>query len=168
MAGSVVYASVFAAALASLASLRTRLLVFDTDVADLTDTVSDPVELLFAVQLGGGTDIAPALAACEALVERPRDTVLVLLSDLFDNGDRRATLAHLSRLRRAGVTLVCLTTLSDEGAEAFSRDMAAKVAALDIPVFACTPDRFPDLMAAALERRDLGLWAGEAGLVTRS
>ena len=71
MAESVVYSSVFGAVLASLRSVRTRLVVFDTEVVDLTDELDDPVDVLFGVQLGGGTDINRALAYCESLVERP-------------------------------------------------------------------------------------------------
>jgi len=86
MAASVVYASVFGAVLASVRSLSTRLVVFDTAVVDLTDELDDPVDVLFGVQLGGGTDINQALAYCEGLIEQPADTILVLISDLYEGG----------------------------------------------------------------------------------
>ena len=86
MAGSVVYASVFACVLARLPTLRTSLVAFDTAVADLTPLLHDPVDVLFGVQLGGGTDIAGALGYCRRLISRPRQSVLVLVSDLFDGG----------------------------------------------------------------------------------
>jgi Mg-chelatase subunit ChlD len=159
MAASVVYASVFAAALASLRTLATRLVVFDTAVVDLTEHLDDPVEILFGVQLGGGTDINQALGYCQTLVTAPRDTILVLVSDLFEGGQRPDLLRRAAALVDSGVQVVALLALSDEGAPAFDHDNAAALAALGVPAFACTPELFPDLMAAAVGRRDLTQWA---------
>jgi Mg-chelatase subunit ChlD len=166
MAGSVVHAGVLAATLAGIRTLRTSLVVFDTAVVDLTDLLDDPVDVLFATQLGGGTDIARALAYATGLVERPRDTVVVLVSDLFEGGDRDALLERAGALLAAGAQLVVLLALDDDGAPAHDPELAQDLATLGAPVFACTPDAFPDLMAAALEGRDVGAWAAEAGLVT--
>ena len=166
MAASVVYASVFGAVLASVRSLSTRLVVFDTAVVDLTDDLDDAVDVLFGVQLGGGTDIAGALSYCAGRVTRPRDTVLVLVSDLFEGGDPEEMLRVAASLVGSGVTVVALLALSDDGAPAYDHDHAAAFAALGIPAFACTPDLFPDLMAAAIERRDLQSWTAAQGLHT--
>jgi Mg-chelatase subunit ChlD len=155
MAASVVYASVFAAVLATLRTLRTSLVVFDTAVADLTDRLDDPVEVLFGTQLGGGTDINRALAYAHGLVTRPRDTILVLVSDLYEGGVRDEMLRRVAALTAAGVQVVVLLALSDDGAPDYDRDNATALAALGVPAFACTPDLFPELMAAAIERRDL-------------
>src|SRR4051812_22810034 len=84
MAASVVFSGVFAAVLASMRALRTSLVVFDTSVVDLTDQLNDPVDVLFGTQLGGGTDINRALAYCQQLITRPRETILVLISDLYE------------------------------------------------------------------------------------
>jgi hypothetical protein len=152
--------------LASVRSLSTRLVVFDTAVVDLTDDIDDPVDVLFGVQLGGGTDIAGALSYCATRVTRPRDTVLVLVSDLFEGGDPEEMLRVAASLVGSGVTVVALLALSDDGAPAYDHDHAAAFAALGIPAFACTPDLFPDLMAAAIERRDLQSWTAAQGLYT--
>jgi Mg-chelatase subunit ChlD len=166
MAASVVYASVFGAVLASVRAVRTRLVAFDTAVVDLTDAVDDPVDLLFGVQLGGGTDIGAALAYCQEQITRPRDTVLVLISDLIDDGARAQALARAAQLVAQGVTVVALLALSDEGAPVYDHENAAALAALGVPAFACTPDRFGDLMAAAIDRRDLAQWAATNDIVT--
>jgi len=50
--------------------------------------------------------------------------------------------------------------LSDDGAPAFDRTNAEALSAMGIPVFACTPDRFPELMAAAIKGQDLSGWGG--------
>jgi uncharacterized protein with von Willebrand factor type A (vWA) domain len=165
MASSVVYSSVFAAVLASLRALRTSLVVFDTSVVDLTPQLVDPVEVLFGTQLGGGTDINQALAYCEQLIQRPNDTILVLISDLLEGGDERALRRRAAALVAAGVSVIALLALSDDGAPAYDHDNAQAFAALGVPTFACTPDLFPELMAAAIEKRDVGAWAAQAGIV---
>jgi Mg-chelatase subunit ChlD len=159
MAPSVVYASVFAAVLASIRALSTRMLVFDTAVADLSESLQDPVDVLFGARLGGGTDINRALAYCQQVITRPAQTVLVLISDLFEGGNAREMLERAAMLAQSGVQMVCLLALSDTGTPAYHADHASALASLGIPTFACTPDLFPELMAAALKRQDLALWA---------
>ncbi|GGX85214.1 VWA domain-containing protein [Streptomyces hiroshimensis] len=155
MAASVVYASVFGAVLASMRALDTRLVVFDTSVVDLTDQLTDPVDVLFGTQLGGGTDINRALAYCQSRITRPAETVVVLISDLYEGGIREGMLKRVAAMKASGVQFVTLLALSDEGAPAYDREHAAALAALGAPAFACTPDLFPEVMAAALEKRPL-------------
>ncbi|WP_328319189.1 VWA domain-containing protein [Streptomyces sp. NBC_00388] len=155
MAASVVYASVFGAVLASMRSLSTRLVVFDTAVVDLTDQLDDPVDVLFGTQLGGGTDINRALAYCQSQISRPADTVVVLISDLYEGGIRDEMLKRVAAMKASGTQFVTLLALSDEGAPAYDHDHAAALAALGTPAFACTPDLFPDVISAAIEKRPL-------------
>ncbi|MEU0874100.1 VWA domain-containing protein [Nocardia brasiliensis] len=162
MASSVVYASVFGAVLASMRSLRTSLVVFDTEIVDLTDKLDDPVEVLFGTQLGGGTDINRAIAYAQSLITRPADTLFVLISDLYEGGVRDEMLRRINAMKESGVQVVALLALSDEGAPAFDHENAAALAALGVPAFACTPDKFPDLLAVALDRGDLRSWADAA------
>ncbi|MGA4857560.1 VWA domain-containing protein [Streptomyces koyangensis] len=162
MAASVVYASVFGAVLASMRSLATRLVVFDTAVVDLTDQLEDPVDVLFGTQLGGGTDINRALAYCQSRITRPADTVVVLISDLYEGGIKDEMLKRVAAMKAAGVQFVTLLALSDEGAPSYDREHAAALAALGAPAFACTPDLFPDVMAAALEKGTIPIPEGAA------
>ncbi|MFF0566743.1 vWA domain-containing protein [Streptomyces sp. NPDC004041] len=155
MAASVVHASVFGAVLASMRTLATRLVVFDTAVVDLTEQLDDPVDVLFGTQLGGGTDINRALAYCQSRITRPADTVVVLISDLYEGGIRDEMLKRVAAMKASGVQFVTLLALSDEGAPAYDHEHAAALGALGAPAFACTPDLFPDVMAAAIERRPL-------------
>ncbi|WP_043631334.1 VWA domain-containing protein [Nonomuraea candida] len=159
MAASVVYSSVFGAVLASMRSLKTSLVVFDTAVVDLTDRLHDPVELLFGTQLGGGTDINRAIAYSQGLITRPTDSIFILISDLYEGGVRQEMLRRVAAMTQAGVQVIVLLALSDEGAPFYDHENAAALAAMGVPAFACTPDAFPDLMAAAIERRDIGQWA---------
>lgn len=159
MASSVVYSSIFAAVMASLPVIATQLVCFDTAILDLTDELADPVEVLFGVQLGGGTDINAALAYCETKIAQPARTHLVLISDLYEGGDAAAMLERAAALVSSGVNLIVLLALSDHGRPTYDANHAGKLAALGCPVFACTPDLFPDLMAAALRRDDISDWA---------
>jgi len=159
MATSVVYSSIFAAVMASLPVIATQLICFDTTILDLTGELADPVEVLFGVQLGGGTDINAALAYCETKISAPARTHLLLISDLYEGGDAAAMLARAAALVASGVNLVVLLALSDDGRPGYDANHAGKLAALGCPVFACTPDLFPDLMAAALRREDIATWA---------
>ncbi|MCZ7458488.1 VWA domain-containing protein [Streptomyces sp. WMMC940] len=155
MAASVVHAAVFGAVLASVRSIATRLVVFDTSVVDLTDQLDDPVDVLFGTRLGGGTDINRALAYCQSRITRPADTVVVLISDLHEGGIRDEMLKRVASMKASGVQFIALLALSDEGAPAYDHDHAAALAALGAPAFACTPDLFPEVMAAAIEKRPL-------------
>ncbi|MCX0271382.1 VWA domain-containing protein [Nocardia zapadnayensis] len=161
MASSVVYSSVFGAVLASMRSLRTSLVVFDTEVVDLTDKLSDPVDVLFGAQLGGGTYINRAIAYCQSLITRPTDSLFFLISDLYEGGVREEMLRRVHAMKESGVQVVVLLALSDDGAPSYDRENAAALAALGVPAFACTPDRFPDLLAQALNRGDLMRWGTE-------
>lgn len=155
MASSVVYASIFGAILATLRAVKTQFIAFDTEVVNLSEWLDDPVDLLFGTQLGGGTDIGKALAYSQQLVEYPNDTILVLISDLYEGGNIALTYEVLQELQAAGVTIICLLALNDEGAPSYDRQVAQVLSNMDIPTFACTPDRFPDLMSAAIKREDL-------------
>lgn len=159
MATSVVYASIFAAVMASVPGIGTKLICFDTAILDLTEELSDPVEVLFGVQLGGGTDINSALAYCEQKIEHPAQTHLVLITDLYEGGDAQSMLARVAALKQSGVNVIVLLALSDDGHPGYNSEHAGKIAAMDCPVFACTPDQFPDLMATALTRQDISQWA---------
>jgi Mg-chelatase subunit ChlD len=165
MAPSVVYAGILGAVLGSLRSVKTSMFAFDTQIADWTDKLADPVDVLFAAQLGGGTDIARALAYGRGLVRRPTETIFVLISDLYEGGNREELLRHVAALVRSGVTFVALLALDDRGAPSYDARMAADFAALGVPAFACTPDLFPDLMAAAIGRNDLARWAASNDIV---
>jgi len=155
MASSIVYAGVFGATLASIKALKTNVVCFDTSVVDLTDLLSDPVDLLFSVQLGGGTDIEQALRYCQSLVRSPSDTILLLISDLLEGGDNDRFLKRAAEIKLSGVNLICLLALSDEGRPMFDAKNAAYLASLDIPAFACTPEHFPELMVRAIKSQPL-------------
>lgn len=159
MAPSVIYASIFAAVMASLPVVKTQLVCFDTVILDLTDQLSDPVDVLFGIQLGGGTDINQAVSYCAEKILQPRKSHLVLITDLYEGGNAEELVARLRKVADDGVNVIVLLALSDEGRPSYNAELASTVASLGIAVFACTPDQFPDLMATALKRQDIRQWA---------
>ena len=151
--------------MASMPAVKTHLVVFDTAVVDMTEQLDDPVDLLFGVQLGGGTDINRAVGYCQSLIRDPRNTILVLISDLYEGGVEKNLLQRANELVQSGVQVITLLALSNEGAPFYDKALAAKLAGLGIPSFACTPDLFPGMMAAAIRKEDVNLWAAKQGIV---
>lgn len=167
MGTSVVYSGIFGAVMASIPSVKTKMIVFDTQVADLTEDLKDPVDILFGVQLGGGTDINLALSFCQEVITKPDDTILVLITDLYEGGNVNEMHVRMKKIVESGVQAICLLALNDDGSPSYDHENAAKFSAEGVPVFACTPDMFPDLMVAAIQKQDLFLWAGQNDIVLK-
>jgi Mg-chelatase subunit ChlD len=167
MGTSVVYSGIFGAVMASLPNVKTQMVVFDTQVFDLTEDLEDPVDLLFGVQLGGGTDINLAMSYCQQIISKPDDTILVLITDLYEGGNVEEMHKRITTLVDSGVQIICLLALSDDGSPSYDQHHAQKLSAQGIPVFACTPDMFPELMAAAIQKQDLKQWAGNNDIVLK-
>ena len=161
MSNSVVYSSIFGATLASLPALSTRLVFFDTSVVDMTEKISDPVDVLFGAQLGGGTNIANALAYCRSKMQTPNKTILFLITDLYEGGSMKRMLSLTYELVSSGVNLICLTALSDDGNPCYDAQTAGVLSSMGVPTFACTPDLFPELIAVAINQGDVARWTTE-------
>ncbi|NBD07358.1 MULTISPECIES: VWA domain-containing protein [Corallococcus] len=156
MAESVVYSSVMAAIFASLDVLRTSLVLFDTEIVDMTPVLADPVEVLFSAQLGGGTDINRAVAyAQEHYVRRPEKTLFILITDLYEGGDAEALVARLRQLVDSRSKVLCLLALSDSGRPSYDHAMAEQLTALGIPCFGCTPRKLVDVVERVMRNQDL-------------
>ncbi|HMK47220.1 MAG TPA: VWA domain-containing protein [Methanocella sp.] len=156
MAESIIYGSVIGSILASLPALDTRVVVFDTNVVDLTEQChDDPVDMLFGIQLGGGTDIEKSVNYCRQFISEPKKTMFILLSDLYEGGNRAGLVQKLDEMNKAGVKVICMLALSDDGAPSYDRQLAEKLSKLGIPCFACTPGLLPEFLEGALKGHDL-------------
>lgn len=155
MGESIIYSSIMACILASMQAVRTSVVAFDTQIMDLTELCQDPVDLLFGFQMGGGTDIAKSIAYCQTLVETPSRTLLFLISDLEEGGNRAGLLRRLEELKDSGVTVVTLLAIADGGRPYYDETTARHIAAMGIPCFACTPEQLPELLERALKRQEL-------------
>ena len=168
MANSVVYSGIIGSVMASLTSVKTNVIAFDTKVVNLTEYLEDPVELLFATQLGGGTDINNAVRYTEKLIVEPNQTILVLISDLYEGGNVKELIDRVQDIAQSGVQFITLLALSDQGTPSFDKNVAGELANLNIPAFACTPDLFPDLMAAAIQKTMIKQWAAKHNVIVRN
>ncbi len=159
MGESVIYASVVSCILASMRSLKTHVVAFDTNIVDLTDKCGDPVDLLYGFQLGGGTDIDKSVIYCQQFIENPKKTLFFLISDLEEGGNRAAFVRRMEEMKAAGVTVVCLLALADGGKPYYDAQMAQKLSGMGIPSFACTPQRLPELLERVLKGQDIAALA---------
>jgi hypothetical protein len=160
MADSVVYGSVMGSIFASLPALETHVVAFDTEVVDLTAQLTDPVDLLFGIQLGGGTDINRAVGYCQGFVVNPPRTLFILLTDLYEGGNQSALVKRLEDMAASGVRAMCLLALSDSGVPSYDHDLAKRLAAVGVPCFACTPNVLPAMLEAVLKGHNLEAVAG--------
>lgn len=161
MGESVIYSSVISCVLASMASLKTRIVAFDTKVVDLTEKCDDPVDLLFGFQLGGGTDINQSVAYCQQFIEKPQKTLFFLVSDLYEGGNRAAFLRRMEEMKASGVQVVSLLAISDGGKPYYDTHIAGRLAAVGIPCFACNPQMLPELLKRTLKGEDLAQFQKE-------
>lgn len=157
MAESVIWASVIGSIFASIPALSTRVVVFDTEVVDLTETcANDPVDMLFGIQLGGGTDIHKSVRYCEQFIEEPKKTLFILISDLYEGGNQAGLTRRMREIRESGVRTLCLLALSDGGKPFYDERVAQQLVRDGTPCFACTPAVLPALVEGALKGADLG------------
>ncbi len=153
MAGSLIHSAVLAGAIAELPSLRVRLVVFDTSVVDLSEHVSDPVEVLMSVQLGGGTNIGKALGYCRTLVREPNRTIVVLVTDFCEGADPRHLRQMVRGLKSDGCHLIGLASLDESGGMWYDEQMASRLVSDGMEIAAVTPNRLADWLAEVMHRR---------------
>ncbi|MGN7763723.1 VWA domain-containing protein [Paenibacillus sp. 22594] len=164
MASSIIWASVIGSIFASIPALNTRVVVFDTEVVDLTEhCANDPVDMLFGIQLGGGTDIHKSVKYCEQFIEEPKKTLFIIVSDLYENGNQAGLVRRMRGLRESGVRTMTLLALSDEGKPSYDERLAGQLSRDGTPCFACTPALLPQLVEGALKGQDLGELAKRLG-----
>lgn len=152
---SIVYAGIFGSILASLQTIETRLIVFDTQQVDLSHLLDDPVDLLFGTQLGGGTDIGMALQYAMEKMSNPKETILFLISDLYEGAAEDILIQKVQEAHNKGIKLINLLALDDRGKPFYDKEMARTLTNIGTPSFGCTPDQFPSLLEAALENKSL-------------
>lgn len=155
MGQSIIFSTIMGCILAKMASFKTRVVAFDTNVVDLTELYDDPVDMLYGIQLGGGTDIHRSLCYCEQFIENPKQTLIFLISDLDEYGNQGGMINKIKFLKESGVTVICLLAISDDGEPYYNKAVANKIASFGVPCFACTPNLLPELLERALKGRDL-------------
>jgi Mg-chelatase subunit ChlD len=150
MAGSVIHSAVTAACLWGVPGLKTHLITFDTNVVDLTEDVTDPVELLMKVQLGGGTNIGKAVTYGASLIENPRRAIVALVTDFCEGGDPGALVRAVHSLVEQGTHVLGLAALDESANPSYDRAMAQRLADVGAHVGAMTPGELAEFVAEKL------------------
>ena len=165
MASSLIYGGIMGAILASIGAVETHVVAFNhEDVVDLTEHCSDPVDLLFGVQLGGAEDYWKATCYCERFMHTPAKTLYVLLADLHDTSpNTKRFVKKMEFLLESGIKAIGLLAISDQGKPSFNESLAETLAKLGMPCFACTPENLPELIAGVLRGQDLKVIASRLG-----
>ena len=166
MHASLIYGGIMGAILASMPVVETHVVAFNhQDVVDLTEHCSDPVDLLFGVQLGGAEDYWKATSYCERFMHTPTKTLYILLADLYDTSPNESRFVkRMEFLLESGVKAIGLLAISDQGQPSYNANLAEKLAKMGMPCFGCVPDKLPDLLAAVLKGQDLNKFAEGARL----
>ncbi|MEZ2295924.1 VWA domain-containing protein [Variovorax sp. RCC_210] len=151
MVDSVIHSAVMAACLWQLPGMRTRLVAFDTAVVDLTDDVSDPVELLMKVQLGGGTDIAKAVGYAQSLIANPARSIVVLVSDFYEGGSPHELVRRVKALVESGAKVLGLAALDSTAEPNYDREMAARLVREGAQIGAMTPGQLAGWLAEKVQ-----------------
>jgi Mg-chelatase subunit ChlD len=151
MVDSVIHSAVMAACLWQLPGMRTRLVAFDTAVVDLTADVSDPVELLMKVQLGGGTDIAKAVGYAQSLIANPGKSIVVLVSDFYEGGSPHELVRRVKALVESGAKVLGLAALDSKAEPNYDREMAARLVREGAQIGAMTPGQLAGWLAGKVQ-----------------
>jgi Mg-chelatase subunit ChlD len=152
MLDSVIHSAVTAACLWGVPGLQTHLVIFDTQVVDLTDQCTDPVETLMKVQLGGGTDIAGAVEYAAGLVKAPRRTIVVLITDFYEGGSAYALVSRVKKLHDSGTLVLGLAALDSEANPTYDRELAERLVEVGAQVGAMTPGELAGWIAEKVGR----------------
>jgi len=151
MAASVIYSVVMASIFASLPAVRTNLVIFDTQIVDLSGKIDDPVDILMSVQLGGGTDITKAVRYAQELIKHPKKTILVIISDFFEGRPITQLTNTIKHVLEGGSKILGIASLGRNAKPYYNRRYARELNSLGIDVIACTPDSLPELIAKIMK-----------------
>jgi Mg-chelatase subunit ChlD len=152
MADSVIHSAVMAACLWQLPGMQTRLVAFNMEVVDLTDDVADPVEMLMKVQLGGGTNIARAVAYAQTLLDDPQRSVVVLISDFYDGDGGHELVRRVRALIQQGAKVLGLAALDSDAHPTYDHATAARLVDQGADVAAMTPGQLACWLAEIVKR----------------
>ena len=141
MLDSVIYSSIMASIFANLPYLSIKLIIFDISVVDLSEHIKEPIDILFKVQLGGGTNIAQALEYAKKITFAPDKTIVLLISDLFDSNDYKLMYKNANDIIESGSKLIVLTALDYNANSIYDKEAARYFSKIGAKVGALTPSK---------------------------
>ncbi|MFC4590815.1 VWA domain-containing protein [Sphaerisporangium corydalis] len=131
MVDAMVNCTILASIFAGLPKVDVHLVAYDTRALDLTPWVHDPFEVLLRTTLGGGTDGTAAMALARPKIADPRNTVMVWISDFYDN---RALITDFEAVRRSGVRFIPVGSVNSSGNQSVDPWFRQKLKDLGTPV----------------------------------
>ena len=150
MLDSAIFSAVMASIFAELPAVKTSLFLFDTEIADLSDRVGQPVDVLLSIQLGGGTDITKALTYSQQLIREPSRSIVVLITDFYEGRAERDLVQQVRVLADSGVRMIGLGALGYDARPAYNKSTAAKCRKAGMDILVCTPEKLAECMAAII------------------
>ena len=141
MLDSVIYSSIMASIFANIPYLSIKLIIFDISVVDLSEHIKEPIDILFKVQLGGGTNIAQALEYAKKITVAPDKTIVLLISDLFDSNDYKLMYKNANDIIESGSKLIVLTALDYNANSIYDKEAARYFSKIGAKVGALTPSK---------------------------
>ena len=147
MLDSAIFSAVMASIFAELPAVRTSLFLFDTEIADLSDQVGEPVDVLLSIQLGGGTDIFNALQYASQLTRQPSRTIVVLITDFYEGGQENRLVQQVREMAQAGIRMIGLGALGYDARPEYNRTTASKCRKVGMDILSCTPEKLAEAMA---------------------
>ena len=149
--GSMLDSAIFSAIMASifyeLPAVKTSLLLFDTQVVDVSDQVGLPVDVLLTIQLGGGTDITQALQYAAQLVREPARSIVVLITDFYEGRPEADLVRQVRQMAESGIRMIGLGALGYDAPAEYNRATAGKLRKVGMDVLVCTPEKLAESMA---------------------
>jgi uncharacterized protein with von Willebrand factor type A (vWA) domain len=147
MLDSAIYSAVMASIFAELPAVRTSLFLFDTDIADLSDQVGQPVDVLLSIQLGGGTDITRALQYASQLVREPARSIVVCVTDFYEGRAEKELVSQVKEMAQSGIRMIGLGALGYDARPEYNKTTASKCRKVGMDILSCTPEKLADAMA---------------------
>ncbi|HZN36348.1 MAG TPA: VWA domain-containing protein [Pirellulaceae bacterium] len=147
MLESAIFSAVMASIFAELPAVRTSLVLFDTQVVDLSDKVGQPVDVLLSIQLGGGTDITQALIYASELVRQPQRTIVVLITDFYEGRAESDLVAQTRQMADSGLRMIGLGALGYDARPSYNKATAGKLRKVGMDILVCTPEKLAECMA---------------------
>lgn len=151
MTDSVIYSIVMASIFSSLPSVHTNLIIFDTQVVDLSSKLDDPVDILMSVQLGGGTDITRAVRYGQSLIKKPKKAIMVIISDFYEGRNYRDLTKALKHVLEGQTKILGIAALGYDSEPMYDRRYAKEMNGMGIDVLACTPQNLPEIIAKLMK-----------------
>ena len=147
MLESAIFSAVMASIFAELPAIKTSLVLFDTQIVDLSDQVGQPVDVLLSIQLGGGTDITKAMIYTNGLVRQPQRTIVVLITDFYEGRSESDLIAQTRLMADSGMRLVGLGALGYDARPSYNKATASKLRKVGMDILVCTPEKLAECMA---------------------